>query len=128
MCFSDLKAMFWYLKSKYYKNSLKRPFNPHQADVSEFLIMRGRGEGGKYALQTKSAISAIFLHSKLKNHIKGLEGYKSWPLQGLGQAIALHWALQGPSKGPCDFWDSARLFYLLYKIHSLNFLLVQNAV
>ena len=24
--------------------------------------------------------------------------------------MVLHWALQGPLKGPCDFRDSARLF------------------
>ena len=35
--------------------------------------------------------------------------------------MVLHWALQGPLKGPCGFRDSARLcLTFLKKLHSLN--------
>ena len=57
----------------------------------------------------------------IKNRIKGLLGHKSCPQQGPWPVMVLHWALQGPLKGPCDFQDFARLCLpFLKKIHSLN--------
>ena len=42
--------------------------------------------------------------------------------------MVLHWALQGPLKGPCDFQDPARLFLPFLKIHSLNRLNIMEHV
>ena len=55
----------------------------------------------------------------IKNHSKGLYGHKGCPQQGPWPAMVLHWVLQGPLKGPCDFRDSARLFLPFLKKYFL---------
>ena len=81
-------------------------FNPNPAGVSESFI-----RGGQMAHTRKSAMLAIVLHSKHQKSYQGTLGTQE--LTQIGSmtrpAMVLHWALQGPLEGPCDFRDSAIL-------------------
>ena len=50
------------------QSMIKRYLNPHQTEVSEYLIRQG---GGQMAHQSKSTIQAIFLHSKQQKPYQG---------------------------------------------------------
>ena len=84
-----------------------------KSDISEFLIRRGVMAHNETRLSWP-----YFCILNLKIHINGLEGHKSWPTQGPWPALVLHWSLNGPSKGPCDFLDSLWLSLSLLQIHS----------
>ena len=51
----------------------------------------------------------------IKNHIKGLYGHKSCPRKGPWPAIVLHWALQGPRKGPCRIFRFVKALLTFFK-------------
>ena len=93
-------------------------FNPNQAGVSESLIRQG---GNQMAHRRKSAILAIFLHSKHQKSYQGTLGTQELPPTG---SMTSH----GPSLGPTGSFKRTlgfsrfckAVFTFSKKIHSLN--------
>ena len=92
---SKFKSMFFFMAHMIF--SLKFNNNSFYLSMVTFML----GENRLYR--------PYFCILNIKNHIMGLKRHKSCPQQGPCAVRVLHWALQGPLKGPCDFRDSARL-------------------
>ena len=93
-------------------------FNPNHTGVSESLIIQG---GGQMAHRWKSAILAIFLHSKHQKSYQGTQGTQELPPTGSMTSHGPSLGLTGSFKRTLWFSRFCKaVFTFSKKIHSLN--------